>query len=171
MLLLIAAYRHKIGIVKQYVRRHKRRIGKQARAYIAALLCALILKLRHAGKLAHIRYAGKHPAKLRVCAHLRLKIHNIFLRVQTAGNVQRQQLKASLAQKGRILSYRYRMQIHHAVIGIVFLLEFDKIPKRAQIVSYRKSAGRLNSAENCLFPAPCFHIFLLCKSTPKACLL
>lgn len=55
MLLLVLAHGHELRTVKQDIRRHQRRVGEQPNANILALAAGLVLKLRHATQLPHIR--------------------------------------------------------------------------------------------------------------------
>ena len=81
MLFLVGAYRHIVGIINEYIRRHKHRIVKKTYANVAAELCAFVFKLRHSCRLAELRVAVKNPAELSVRGNMALNKNNILFGV------------------------------------------------------------------------------------------
>ena len=89
VLFLIYSDGDKLRLVKEYICRHKRRIGKEPCVYIVRIFCALVLKLRHSRKLAKHSIAIEYPAKLRMGGNVALYEKRIFLRVKAAGYIKR----------------------------------------------------------------------------------
>ena len=148
MLPLIFANGNYIALIKQYVRRHKHRICEKAGVYIIRMLGALVLKLGHAVKLAHIRCAVEHPAQLAMLLNVRLNEYNAFLGVHAAGKQQRSKRKGVFPKYVRILLNGYCMKVGYAVIAEpAFSLKQRPIAQRAHIIANRGYAGRLNTAQ------------------------
>ena len=145
MLLLIAANGYIVRLVKQNVRRHQRRIGKQAAIDILGIFRAFILKLRHARQLAEHRVAVQYPAKLRMGRHMALNKQGIFLRIETAGDILRELLDGAPAQIGRLLPHGDRVQVGHEIIAVKFVRPLAPVFDRAQIRTKRQIAGGLDA--------------------------
>ena len=83
--------------------------------------------------------------------HMALDEQNALFRVQTAGNVLRDQLKRCTAERRRLLPDRDGVLIDHAVNAVVLLLQDREIADSTQIVTQRQLAGRLHAGENRFF--------------------
>ena len=153
MLLLVRADGHKVALVEQDVRGHEHGIGQKARVDVVGVLLRLILELGHAPQLAHVGEAPQEPGELAVRGHVALAVHDVLLRVQTAGDEQGQRLRAAAAQGRRVLAHGQGVQVHHAVDAVVLpaVLQGDPVAKRADIVAQRQDARGLNAAEDRLF--------------------
>ena len=145
---LILANGNYIALIKQYIRRHKHRIRKKPGVDIVRMLGALVLKLGHAVKLAHIRCAVEHPTQLAMLLNVRLNEYNAFLGVYAASKQQRRERKGVFPKHVRILLNGYCMKIGYAVITEpAFPLKQRPIAQRAHIIANRGYAGRLNTAQ------------------------
>ena len=82
---------------------------------------------------------------------MRLHKQNIFFRIKSRSNQKRHHIQAAVTQHGRLLADRNRMQIHHAVITVVFFLKISPVFHSSQVIAQRKIAGRLYSTENNFF--------------------
>ena len=148
VLALIHANRNEIGLVQQNVCRHQNRIGKQTDIDVVRMLGGFVLELGHAGSLAEHGEAVEHPRQLRMRGHMALDEQNALFRVQTAGNVLRDQFKRCTAKRRRLLPDRNGVLIDHAVNAVVLLLQDWEIADSTQIVTQRQLAGRLHAGEN-----------------------
>ena len=154
MLLLIGANGHKIGLIKQDIRRHQHRIGEQAAVDVVGVLARFVLKLRHARKLAHVGIAVENPGKLRVLMDVGLEKDDVLFRIQSAGEENGQRAQAGLAQLRGILANGDGVQIDDGIKTVVFVLKHLKIAQRADIIAQREVAGGLYAGEDAFF---CFH--------------
>ena len=135
MLLLVRSHRHKIRLIKQYIRRHKHRVRKKTYVDIIGVLLALILKLSHTRHLAELSITGKKPRKRGMLRNVRLYKKGAFFGIDTDCQkycVSRIYLTAKL---GRLLPYGYCMKIGNSVKAIIFLLQQGPVFKRTQIIS------------------------------------
>ena len=152
MLLLVYAYRHDVGLIKQYVRSHEHGVCEKPCVYVVGMLCAFVLELRHARKLAEHGKAVKHPRHFGVCGNVRLHVKGVLLRVKTARHIKRQCFICAAAQVGGDLSHRYCVLIDHAVKAFVLLGEFRKILDGAEVVTDSQVSAWLNAGKtNFLF--------------------
>src|SRR3546814_5750659 len=77
------------GLIQQDIRRHQHRIIEQASVDVVGVFGALVLELRHAIELAHLRVAVEHPAQPRVRRHMALHEQRVVRRIKPAGDIQR----------------------------------------------------------------------------------
>ena len=154
---LVYPHRHKVGLIKQDIRRHERRVSEKPCVYVRGILFALVLELRHARKLAEHRVAVQHPCKLCMSRNMALHEQRVLLRVKPACDIKRQRLVCALSQLCGVLSHRYRMKIDHAVKAVVCVLKFAPVLYRTEVVSDREHSARLNPGEYFLF---CFRPIL-----------
>ena len=148
MLLLIRADGHQIGLIEQNIRRHQHGVIKQARVDVVRVLGALVLVLGHAGKLAHIGEAVQDPGQLCVAADMALAVDDVFLGIQTTGDVGGGHFQTAAAQLGGILPHGDGVHVHHAVDAVVVVLQKGEVPQRADVVADGQGAGRLDAGED-----------------------
>ena len=146
VLLLVPPDGHKIRPVQQYIRRHQHGVREQPGIDIVRVLRRFVLELSHARQFADVCVAVKDPAEFRVLVDVRLQIQHIFFRIQAARQIQRQQVVDPFAQELRILPHGERMHIGDAVHAIVLVLQFREVAQRAEVISQRQLAGRLDRA-------------------------
>ncbi len=151
MLLLIDTDRHFVGLVKQDIRRHQHRVVKQADIDVVSVLGGFVLELGHAAHLAEHGVAVEYPRKLCMGGYMALNKEDRFLRVDTAGDILREQLKRLSAQPGRVLADGDSVHVNNTVDAVVFILEGGEMLNRAQVISQRQMAGGLHARENRLF--------------------
>ncbi len=113
MLALVVADRHEIGLVEQDVAGHQDRVGEQAGTH-ELLPLALLLELRHPAQLAVARHRRQQPRRLGVRRHVALREHRRALRVEPRREEQRREVERPLAQVGRVVVDRDRVQVDDA---------------------------------------------------------
>ena len=87
------------------------------------MLGGLILELGHSGKLSEHGVAVQNPAQLCMLRNMALDEKHALLRIDAAGKIDGHSLIGPFAQIGRLLSDGDGVQVRHAVIAIVFLLQ------------------------------------------------
>ena len=157
MLALILADRNIVGLIQQDIRRHEAGIGEQAAVYIIGVLCAFILKLRHAAQLAEHGVAIEYPAKLRMLVNMALQEQDVLLRVYAAGNVLGKLLEAAAAQQLGILAHGERVQIGHEIITVKFLGSCAPVLHRAQVIAEVQIARGLDAGQHTFLFYLIFH--------------
>src|SRR3546814_20666134 len=90
----------------------------------------LVPELRHAIELAHLRVAVEHPAQPRVRRHMALHEQRVVRRIKPAGDIQRNEFVAALAQELRNLAHGDRVQIDQHVIAVETLVELRSEERR-----------------------------------------
>ena len=145
VLLLVDADRHDIGLIQQDIRRHQHRIGEQPGVDVVGVLCALVLELRHAGKLTEHGEAVEQPCQLGVLRHVRLDVQCVAFGVKPARKVKCQRFIGAAAQFGGDLPNRNGMLVHYAVKALVFFGKSGKIPQCAKIIAERQVSAGLNA--------------------------
>ena len=151
MLALILSHRHQIRLIQQDVRRHQHRVGEQSGGDIVRVLSSLGLELGHAAQLAELGIAAQDPAQLRMLGHMALNKHDVFLGIQTTGNILGQLVDAAPAQGGGILPHGDGMHVHNAVQAVVLILQVHPVFDGTHIGAQRQLSGGLDAAENSLF--------------------
>ena len=146
VLLLVAAHRHKVRLIKQNIRRHQRGIGKQARVDIVRVLGRLVLELRHTAQLTEHGVAVQHPAKLGVGRNMGLHKQHVLLRVQTTGDIGRHLRQRMAAQIRRDLPHGDGMHIGQHIIAVIFIRHRRPVANRSKIRAQRQVAGGLDTA-------------------------
>ena len=121
------------------------------------MLGGLVLELGHAGHFAHVGKAVQDPAQLGVLGDLGLKVDDVFLRVEAAGQEERHGAQAGLAQLRGILAHRQCVEIHDGVEAVVLILKKGEVAQRADVIAQRQIARRLNAGENALLRNLLFH--------------
>ena len=157
MLALILADGNIVCLIQQDIRRHEAGIGEQSAVYIVGVLCALILKLRHAAELAEHGVAIEYPAKLCMLVNMALQEQNVLFRVYAAGNVLGKLLEAAAAQQLRILAHGERVQIGHEIIAVKFICSCAPVLHGSQIIAEVKIARGLNARQHAFL----FYLFHL----------
>ena len=148
VLLLILADRHMRGAIDENVGRHQRRIGVEADRRILAVLARLLLELRHPIEPAQPRHAVEYPGEFGVLRHLALIEHDVFFRVDAAGEERRGDLTDGTRKLGRVLPGCDRMQIDDAIDAVVAVLQFGKALDGAEVIAKMQVAGRLDAGKN-----------------------
>ena len=140
--------------VQQDVRSHQHRVGIQAGGRIvAALLCRLVLELRHAARFTVAGDAHQNPCQLRVLRHVGLDIKGGALRV----DAQRQQLcharKGALAQVLRVVAgHGDGVLVGDEIKSLVIFLQLNELLDGTQVVAQVVGiAGRLQAGDDALF--------------------
>ncbi|MNY35179.1 hypothetical protein D3C86_1695660 [compost metagenome] len=78
---------------------------------------------------------------------MRLHKDGALLRIDAAGQIQRQRIQRSLAQFFRVLTYGDGVQIDDAVDAVVIVLQLDPLTQRTHVVANAQFAGRLRAAK------------------------
>ena len=148
VLFLVLADRHMGRAIDQNVGRHQRRIGVEPDGGVLAILAGLFLELRHAIEPAEPGDAIEHPGQFGVLGDLALVEHDVFFRIDAAGDERRGHLADGLRQFGRLLPDRDGVQIDDAINAVVAVLQFDKALDGAEIIAEVQVAGRLHAGKN-----------------------
>ena len=159
MLALILAHGNVVRLIQQNVRRHECGICEKTAVYVVGVLGALVLKLRHAGKLAEHRVAVEYPAQLCVLVNVALHEKGVLLRVDAAGDVLRKLLKGAAAKLRRVLTHGERVQIGHKVVAVKFVGSRSPVLDRTEVVAEMQVAGGLNARKHYLLSDFVFHGF------------
>ena len=148
MLFLVLADRHMGRAIDQDIGRHQRRISVESDRRILAVLAGLLLELRHAVEPAEPGHAIEHPGEFGVLGDLALIEHDVFFRIDAAGDERRGDLANGMRQLGRLLPHRDGVQVHHAIDALVAVLQFGKALDGAEIIAEMQIAGRLDAGKN-----------------------
>ena len=151
MLLLVYAHGDEIGAEKQDVRSHEHGIIHQPHIDIVRVFRALILELRHPGRLAHIGVAVEDPRKLRMRGDVGLEIEHGLFGVYAAGEKLREKAHAHLPELRGLPPHGESVQIRDEEEGVVIILHFAPVGHRADIVAERDRARGLNAGEHHFF--------------------
>ena len=117
MLLLVLPHRDEIRLVEQDIGGHQAGVGEEAGVDVVGVLGRLVLELGHAGELPEHGVAIQHPAQLRVGGHMALDEDRVLLRVQAAGDIDRDLGQGAPAQVRRVLTDRDGVQVRHEPIA------------------------------------------------------
>src|SRR5258708_3926328 len=148
MLVLIFADRYQIRLVKQNIGGHQYRIIKITDAYTLFLFAGLIFELRHPLEFGHARDAVEQPSQLSMCRHVGLYEDRRNLRVNADREIDVGQFPGLGREHFRILRQSDGVEIDDAKETLVFPLQRDPIPQRAEIISQMNVAGWLSAAED-----------------------
>ena len=148
MLFLVLTNRHQIGVIEKDVRRHQHGIVEQTDGDVVALFDRLLLELDHPLQPVQRGDAVEKPAKLAVGGHLALNEDRAPLWIHSAGEIQGCGAQGVLGELSRVVGNRDRMQINHAHIGVVGVLQIDPVTDRPQPVAQMKGTGWLDTGEN-----------------------
>ncbi len=157
MLLLIISNRHMGSAIGQNVRRHQYGIVIEADRRILAVFARFLLKLGHAVQPAHARHAVQHPGEFPMGGYFGLVEDDLFLCINTGGNIGGCDFACVMRQFFWILPDRDRVHIHNAIDAFMGLLQTDEIADRAQIVSEMQISGGLNPRKHTI--SWLFHLF------------
>ncbi len=147
MLSLVVADRDDVGLVEQDVAGHQDRVGEEAgRDELAAL--ALVLELRHPAELAVARHAREQPRRLGVRGHVALDEDDRALGIEPGGKEQRGQVERGVAQLGRVVVGRDRVQVDDAEEPVAALLRRRVLAEPARVVAEVLRARRLDAGED-----------------------
>ena len=147
MLPLILTHRHQIRLVQQDIRRHQNGVSEQAGGDVVRVLLGLLLELGHAAQLAELGVAAQNPAQLRMLGHMALDEHDVFLRVQSAGDILGQLVHAAAAQGGGVLPHGDGVHIHDAVQAVILVLQGHPIADGTHIGAEGQLTAGLDAAE------------------------
>ena len=159
MLLLIMAYGNHLRLIEKDVSRHKSGVGEKACVYVVGILAALVLELSHTGELAEHGVAVKYPAKLGVAGNVALNEENVLFGVKSCGDVERKGLVCSAAKLCGVLANGDSVLVNDAVVAAILLGELLEVLEGAEIVTYSKLTGGLNSGKYDFF------IFIHCDTS------
>ncbi len=148
MLLLVLADRHMGGAINQNVGRHQRWIRIESDRGILPVLAGLLLELGHAVEPAEAGDAIEYPGELGVFGDLALVEHDVFFRIDAAGDKGGGDFADRLGQFRGLLPHGDRVQIDDAIDAVVTVLQFDEALDGAEIVAEMQVAGRLNAGKN-----------------------
>ena len=156
MLQLVVAYGHEVGIVQEYICRHKHGVIHKSHIYVVGVLQRLVFELRHSVHLAYVGIAIEQPRKLAVLVYVRLKIYRTSLHVQTYGKQKRVKTPAVCVESLRLLSYGNGMQIGKRENTIVVFIRLHSAPvvDRSYIVAQSHYSGGLNCTVYSLHKTP-----------------
>ena len=152
MLALVFADGNVIGLVKQDVGRHQRGVGEQPGVDVVDVFGRFVLELGHARQLAEHGVAGQDPAQFGVSVYVALNENQALFGIDAAGQQQRKGVQRLLAQFGRLLAHRQRVQVGDEIGAVVVFLHFAPVAHRAYVIAQRKNSRRLDAAENHFFP-------------------
>ena len=151
MLALILTDGDKVSLIKQDIGGHQHRIGKQAGGNIICMLLRFHFELRHARQFAELRIAAQNPGEFRVLRHMGLDKHDVFLRVEAAGDILRKLLQTSAAQISRNLPDSNGVHIDDTIDALIFVLQLDPVFDRAHIRAKRQIAAGLDTGKDAFF--------------------
>ena len=118
MLALVVADGNLVGVVDQDVGGHQDRVVEQPGAH-RLLTLGLLLELRHAAQLTERGHAIEDPRALGVRSDVTLYEDECALGVEAGGEEQRGDLAGPGPQIGGVVGHRHRVEVDHAVDGIV----------------------------------------------------
>ena len=147
VLALVVADRHLVGLVEQDVAGHQHRVGEE-RGGDELLLVALVLELRHPAQLAEARDRAQQPGGLGVRRHVALAEDGRALGVEPGREQHRGQVERALAQVGRVVLDRDRVQVDDAEERLAELLRGRVLAEAAAEVAEVLRARRLDAGED-----------------------
>jgi hypothetical protein len=148
VLALVLADRHLVRLVGENVSRLKHRIEKEPGGDELALLRRLLLELVHPVEVPVSGYRGQQPAKLGVLMHVGLAKQNATLRVEPRREQNRGRVLDTLAELGRVVVDRDRVQVDDAIERFAPLLPLHILANRADVVTEVLAAGGLDARED-----------------------
>ncbi len=148
MLLLVLADRHMRRLIAEDVGGHQHRIGIEAEPGHVAVLARLFLELRHPVEPAERRQAAEQPAEFGMRADHALVEDDAAFGVDAGGDIGGGDLARRMAQFGRILRHRHRVQIDDAEDALEIVLQGDPVADRAEIIAEMQIAGRLDAGKD-----------------------
>ena len=149
VLALVVADRHLGRLVGEHVGGHQHRVEEERRRDQLALLRRLVLELGHAVEVAVGGDRGEQPGQLGVLAHVGLAEEDAALGVEAGGEQDRGRVVEPLAQLGRVVGDRDRVQVDDAEDRrLAAVLALDVLADRADVVAEVLAAGGLDAGED-----------------------
>ncbi len=148
VLALVVADRHLGRPVGEHVGGHQHRVEEERRRD-EFLLRRLVLELGHAVEIAVRGDRREQPGQLAVLAHVGLAEEDAALRVEAGGEQDRGRVVEPLAQLGRVVGDRDRVQVDDAEDRrVAAILALDVLPDRPDVVAEVLAAGGLDARED-----------------------
>ncbi len=122
MLPLVLADGHLVGPVCQHVGGHQDRVEQQAGGDELALGHGLVAELVHPLQAPQLGGAGQQPCELGVGRHVTLAEEDAAVGVEAGGDQDRGRVIDALAQFGRVVGDRDRVQVDDAEEPLAALL-------------------------------------------------
>ena len=123
MLLLVLANWDMGRAIGKNIGGHQARIGIKPNRGVLAVFSRFLLELRHAIEPAEARDAIEHPGELGMSPNLALVKHDMFFKIDAAGDEGRRNLPDAGLQFVRLLRKRDRVKIDHAIdAGVGFFV-------------------------------------------------
>ena len=146
---LVRADRHLVRLIEQDIARHQARVGEETRVDVIGVLCAFILELGHAGKLAELGVAVEDPSHHRVIGIVALDEEGRLLDVDAARHDKGVHIDNILAECGGILAHGDRVQVSQRINTVILriLLHFDPVFDSAEVVAEGDGAAGLDRGE------------------------
>ena len=151
MLFLVDAYRHKVCLVKQNIRRHQSRVGEKPGIYIIRMFGGFVFELCHALQFAKLGVAVQHPCQLCVSGNVALDEENTLFRVNAAGQQKRIGFQRVAAKNRGVLPHGNSVQVSKGIDAVVFILQADPVFESAKVVAERNGSAGLNGTEDYFF--------------------
>jgi len=123
-----------------------RRVGKEAKGHVFAVLASLVLELGHPRHPAHAGDAVEDPAQFDMGGHLTLVEQDRPCRINPGGDEGGGPFAGLLAQFHRVLPDGDGMHVDHAIDRLdPFVLLFDKALQRAEVIAEGQAARGLDA--------------------------
>ena len=149
VLALVVADRDLGRPVGEHVGGHQHRVVEERRGDQLALLRRLLLELGHAVEVAVGGDGREQPGQLGVLADVGLAEEDAALGVEAGGEQDRGRVVEPLAQLGRVVGDRERVEVDDAVDRrVAAILALDVLADRADVVAEVLAAGRLDARED-----------------------
>ena len=113
-----------------------------------ALLARFLLELRHPVQIAVRGHRAEQPAELGVLAHVGLAEEDRLRRIDPGSEQDRGRVVEALAELGRVVGDRDRVEVDDAIDRVAAVLSLDVLADRADVVAEVLAAGRLDAAED-----------------------
>ncbi len=138
-----------VAPVGEHVGGHQHRVEEERRRDQLALLRRLLLELVHAVEVAVGGDRREQPGQLGVLADVGLAEEDAALGVEAGGEQDRGRVVEALAQLGRVVGDRDRVQVDDAEDRrVAAVLALDVLADRADVVAEVLAAGRLDAGED-----------------------
>jgi len=139
---LVLAHRYLVGLVQENVGGLQDRVGEQAdRGLLLALPGRLVLELGHPARLAEAGHAGQDPGQFGVLGHVALHEQRAPVRVEPGPEQLGGGHPGPAGQQGGVLRHGDRVQVDHAVEGVVAVLQGHPLAQRAEVVAEVEGVG------------------------------
>ncbi len=148
MLLLVFSDRDEVWLIEENVSGHEDGISEKTCIDVILVTGRFILKLSHPRELSEHGVAVEHPCELGMGGNMGLEEQDIFLRVETAGDILSQLLEGTFSEFSGVLTDGNRVEIGHEIVAFIVVDAVSPILYSSEIVAKVEITARLYSRKH-----------------------